>query len=230
MIDFNWIVRYCIVMNNNLTYLVFVVDRSGSMSGIAKDMIGGFNAFIKAQRDAKLGECKVSFYQFDTTYESVYQDLLLGDVPELTDKTYQPRGGTALYCSLGKTITELGTRLAALPDSDKPGKVLVVTITDGEDNSRLANAEDQYTLEKVKEMIKHQSDTYNWDFTYIGANQDAWQVGDAMGIGGNTKLNYTATAAGTAVMFDTLSKGAVKFRSCAAAKFNYDDDQTPAIP
>jgi hypothetical protein len=201
------------------------------MASIAKDMIGGFNAFIKAQRDAKLGACKVFFYQFDTAYEPVYQDLNLDDVPELTDKTYQPRGGTALYCSIGKTITDIGTRLAALPDSDKPGKVLVVTITDGEDNSVLANAEDRYTLEKVKEMIKHQSEVYNWDFTYIGANQDAWQVGDAMGIGGNTKLNYTATAAGTAVMFDTLSKGAVKFRSCASAKFAYDtdNDQNPPV-
>jgi hypothetical protein len=215
-------------MNPNLTYLVFVVDRSGSMSGIAKDMIGGFNTFIKAQRDAKLGECKVFFYQFDTDYESVYQDLNLSDVPELTDKTYQPCGGTALYDSLGKTITDIGVRLSALPDFDKPSKVLIVTITDGEDNSRLAKVEDHYTLDKVKELIKHQSEIYNWDFTYIGANQDAWKVGCAMGIGGNTKLNYTATAQGTAVMFDTLSKGAIKFRSCNSAKFNYDDDQTPS--
>jgi hypothetical protein len=219
-------------MNNNLTYLVFVVDKSGSMSGIAKDMIGGFNAFIKAQRDAKLGACKVFFYQFDTDYEPVYQDLNLDDVPELTDKTYQPRGGTALYCSLGKTITDIGTRLAALPDSDRPGKVLVVTITDGEDNARLDNAEDRYTLEKVKEMIEHQIKVYNWDFTYIGANQDAWQVGDAMGIGGNTKLNYTATAGGTAAMFDKLSAGTTAYRSCATAKFAYDadNDQKPVTP
>ena len=218
-------------MKDNLTYLVFVVDRSGSMSGIAKDMIGGFNAFIKAQRNAKIGECKVFFYQFDTDYDRVYEDLLLENVVDLTAETYQPRGSTALYCSLGKTITELGTRLGSLPDSEKPSKVLIVTITDGEDNSVLANAEDRYTLEKVKEMIKHQSEVYNWDFTYIGANQDAWSIGNAMGMGGNTKLNYVASATGTAVMFDKLSKSTVSYRACAGKKFSYDpdDDQNPPI-
>lgn len=216
-------------MKPNLTYLVFVVDRSGSMGVIAKDMIGGFNFFIKAQRDAKLGECKVFFYQFDTQYESVYEDILLENVVDLNDETYVPRGGTALYCSLGKTITELGSRLNSLPEEEKPSKVLIVTITDGEDNSRyLDNSEDHYTLDKVKEMIKHQTEVYNWDFAYIGANQDAWQVGDSMGVAGNTKLGYTATAAGTAVMFDKLSKSTVSYRACSTKKFAFDDEnETP---
>lgn len=217
-------------MNSNLTYLVFVVDRSGSMSVIAKDMIGGYNSFIKAQRDAKLGACKVFFYQFDTTYEPVYEDVLLGHVVDLDDKTYVPRGGTALYCSLGKTIRDIGTRLSNLPDNEKPGKVLIVTITDGEDNSVLNNMEDRYTLAQVKEMIKHQSEVYNWDFAYIGANQDAWSVGDNMGVRGNTKLNYCATPDGTAVMFDKLTKSAVSYRAGGqGAKFAFDpsDAVTP---
>lgn len=217
-------------MKKNLTYLIFVVDRSGSMSSITKDMIGGFNAFIKAQRDAKLGECKVFFYQFDTTYETVYDGVDLERVADLTDKTYQPRGGTALYCSLGKTITEMGQRLEKMAEKDRPEKVLVITITDGEDNSKLGNVEDIYTLDKVKEMIELQTKKYNWDFTYIGANQDAWSVGDAMGMGGNVKLNYTATAGGTAVMFDKLSKSTAMYRSCATAKFAYDDDDPDAQP
>lgn len=213
-------------MNSNLTYLVFVVDRSGSMTTIAKDMIGGFNSYIKQQRDAKLGDCKVFFYQFDTAYERVYEATDLDAVPVLTDKTYVPRGGTALYDSLGKTITELGTRLANLPEDERPGKVLVITITDGEDNARLVipitDGEDNARLEgedtfyssvKVKEMVQHQTDTYKWDFVYIGANQDAWAVGGSTGHKGSTSLNYVATAAGTAVMFDKLSKSSVKYRS-----------------
>jgi len=217
-------------MKKNLTYLVFVVDRSGSMGIIAKDMIGGYNNFIKSQRDAKIGECKVFFYQFDTAYDAVYENVDLDNVAELTDKTYVPRGGTALYCSLGKTITELGIRLSNLPEDQRPEKVLVVTITDGEDNSIIISAEDFYTLDKVKEMIKHQTEVYNWDFTYIGANQDAWQVGSGMGLAGNTTLDYAATTRGTAVMFDKLSKSTLSYRACSGKKFSYDDDTKSQTP
>ena len=220
-------------MNSNLTYLVFVVDRSGSMTTIAKDMIGGFNSYIKQQRDAKLGACKVFFYQFDTAYERVYEATDLDSVPVLTDKTYVPRGGTALYDSLGKTITELGVRLANLPEDERPGKVLVITITDGEDNARLEGEDTFYSSVKVKEMVQHQTDTYKWDFVYIGANQDAWAVGGSTGHKGSTSLNYVATAAGTAVMFDKLSKSSVKYRSVVSgpkADFAFDEEDHAPTP
>lgn len=216
-------------MKENLTYLIFVVDRSGSMSSICKDMIGGFNSFIKAQRDAKIGDAKVFFYQFDTKYEAVHEGISLEDVPDLTDKTYVPRGSTALYCSLGKTINDMGVRLSNMPENERPEKVFVITITDGEDNSVLTNINEPneykvYTSDEVKEMIKHQTEAYNWDFAYIGANQDAWSVGSGMGHTSGTTLNYVASAAGTACMFNKLSDDTVSYRSAKGAKFAFSPD------
>ena len=204
-------------MKSGLTYIIFVIDRSGSMSSIRTDMIGGFNAFIKAQRDANIGDCRVFAYQFDTEYTTIFENLDVNKVPELTEATYQPRGGTALYNSLGKTINDIGVKLAALPESERPEKVLVVTITDGEDNSTLSNfSVSEYNSSKVKEMVKHQTENYKWDFAYIGANQDAWAVGSSMGVTNN--LNYVADSAGTAYAFDNLTKSTLSYRSAGPAR------------
>jgi hypothetical protein len=200
-------------------------------------MIGGFNAFIKSQRDAKIGDAKVFFYQFDTLYEVVYEGIPLKDVPDLTDKTYVPRGSTALYCSLGKTITDMGVQLANMFEEERPEKVFVVTITDGEDNSVLTdvNRPNQYKIyraDEVKEMIKHQTEIYKWDFAYIGANQDAWAVGNSMGHSSGTTLGYVASATGTAYMFNKLSDDTIKYRSTKGAKFAFspDADPNPSTP
>jgi hypothetical protein len=188
------------------------------MSSIRADMIGGFNAFIKTQSDANIGDCRVFAYQFDTEYSTIFENLAINKVPSLTEETYQPRGGTALYNSLGKTIVDIGAKLAALPESERPEKVLIVTITDGEDNSILSNFKDavQYTATKVKEMVKHQTENYKWDFAYIGANQDAWAVGSSMGVTNN--LNYVADSAGTAYAFDNLTKSTLSYRSAGPSR------------
>jgi hypothetical protein len=216
-------------MKKGLTYIIFVIDRSGSMSSIKADMIGGFNSFIKAQRDANIGDCRVFAYQFDTEYSTIFENLDVNKVPDLTDKTYQPRGGTALYNSLGKTITDIGAKLAALPESERPEKVLVVTITDGEDNSTLDNFRDavKYTADVVKGMVTHQTEAYKWDFAYIGANQDAWAVGGSMGVSNN--LNYVADSHGTAMAFQNLTKSTLSYRSAPKAAFAFqpeDEDET----
>lgn len=216
-------------MKKELTYIIFVIDRSGSMSSIKADMIGGFNSFIKAQRDANIGDCRVFAYQFDTEYSTIYENLDLTKVPDLTDKSYQPRGGTALYNSLGKTIVDIGAKLAALPESERPKKVLVVSITDGEDNSQLDNFKDtwQYNNTKVKEMVVHQATVYKWDFAYIGANQDAWAVGGSMGVANN--LNYVADSHGTAAAFSNLTKSTLSYRSAPAATafaFQSEEEET----
>jgi hypothetical protein len=217
-------------MKSGLTYIIFVIDRSGSMSSIRTDMIGGFNAFIKAQRDANIGECRVFAYQFDTEYSTIFENLNINDVPNLTEKTYQPRGGTALYNSLGKTVVDIGTRLASLPESERPEKVLVVTITDGEDNSELRNfSVSEYDSSKVKEMVKHQTEAYKWDFAYIGANQDAWAVGATMGVTNN--LNYVADSVGTARAFGNLTKSTLSYRSApVASAFAFTNDDTEKTP
>lgn len=217
-------------MRKNLTYIVFVVDRSGSMSSIKSGMIEGFNAFIKEQRKTK-GDCKVFFYQFDTEYNAIYEGINLDSVKNLDDKTYKPRGNTALYPSLGKTIEDIGKKLAVLDESERPERVLFVTITDGYDNSALYEIEGkritehfhQFTSAQVKNMINHQEEVYNWDFAYIGANQDAWAVGSAMGCSNN--LNYVATAAGTNTMWNKLSDSATKYRSASVkSKFAFEPE------
>ena len=162
-------------------------------------------------------------YKFDTFYQSIFENADIDSVPLLDEQNYQPRGGTALYGSLGKTIVSIGNRLSLLKESERPEKVLFVTITDGEHNSDLENAECiNYTSEQIKEMIKHQSEVYSWDFAYIGANQDSWSVGSNIGYKAGTTLDYDATAKGTAQAFQLLSRSAVSYRSAAVgAKFNF---------
>lgn len=224
-------------MKSGLTYLIFVIDRSGSMQSIRADMIGGFNSFIKSQQDAKLGDCRVFAYKFDTTYEPMFEDVDLNSVPLLDNTSYDPRGGTALYDSLGKTIVDIGARLAALPENERPEKVLVVTITDGEDNDRLRNeGVARYNSIQVAEMVKHQTEKYKWDFAYIGANQDSWAVGKSMGYTKGTTLDYAADSHGTAMAFASLDMSAQQYRSAGSGvKFSFqpqpvDVTVTPVKP
>lgn len=184
-------------------------------------MIGGFNTFIKAQKDAKIGECRVFAYKFDTEYDIIFENMDVNAVPELNNENYVPRGGTALYDSLGFTIDNIGKRLANTDECDRPEKVLVVIITDGGDNDHLTNVgkDVHFSSEKVKEMVKHQTDNYKWEFAYIGANQDAWAVGGSMGVANN--LNYAATSNGTAMAFATLGSSTVNYRSGKTRGFTF---------
>lgn len=207
-------------MKKGLTYIIFVIDRSGSMSSIQSDMIGGFNTFIKAQKDANIGECRVFAYKFDTDYEIIFENMDINSVPLLDKKNYVPRGGTALYDSLGFTINNIGKRLANTDEDERPEKVLVVTITDGEDNDYLRNVgKVRFSSEKVKEMVKHQTENYKWEFAYIGANQDAWAIGGSMGVANN--LTYAATSKGTAAAFATLGSSTLNYRSGATRGFTF---------
>lgn len=224
-------------MKSGLTYLIFVIDRSGSMQSIRADMIGGFNSFIKSQQDANLGDCRVFAYKFDTTYEPMFEDIDLKQVPLLDNKSYDPRGGTALYDSLGKTIVDIGARLAALPEDQRPEKVLVVTITDGEDNDHLRNeGVTRYNSTSVAELVKQQTEKYSWDFAYIGANQDSWAVGASMGYSKGTTLDYAADSEGTACAFASLDSSARSYRSAGVGvKFSFspqpvDVTVTPVNP
>lgn len=212
-------------MKSGLTYIIFVIDRSGSMESIRNDMIGGFNSFIETQRKVP-GTCKVFAYKFDTAYEPMFEDTDIQLVPALDRDNYVPRGGTALYDSLGKTIKEMGEKLAALKEEDRPEKVLVVTITDGEDNDHLRHEGNvKLTSAQVKEMVEHQTKNYNWDFAYIGANQDAWAVARDMGYSAGTSLDYAADSAGVAYAFDSLSKSSTSYRSAArGVKFAFTPD------
>lgn len=182
-------------MKENLTEVVFVLDRSGSMHGLEKDTIGGFNGLIDKQRKAE-GETDVTLVLFDDTYELVYDRIPVREVPELTEKTYEAGGCTALYDAVGRTIDAVGKRLADTPEEERPSKVLFVITTDG-----LENASREYNPSRVREMIRHQRDKYSWEFLFLGANIDTVEVAADMGISASHAVSYRASSRGISDMY-----------------------------
>jgi hypothetical protein len=194
------------------------------MQSVAADMIGGFNQFIKKQKENDVGECRVSFNQFDDVFENVYSNIEVKNVQDLTDKTFVPRNYTALYDAVGRTIDEVGKELSDLPEGERPEKVWVVILTDG-----LENASKVYTQSKVRGMITEQQQKYNWDFTYIGANQDTWAVGQGLGISQDNTYSYVSkgknTTTSNATMWDILGSKAVSYRSCVDMKMSFTPEE-----
>lgn len=197
-------------MKQGLTHIIFVVDRSGSMKGIASDMVGGYNEFIKKQKETP-NECFVSFYQFDDIYEKVFERVALQDVKDLDAKTYVPRNMTALHDAMGKTIDDYGQYLANLAEEERPERILFVTITDG-----MNNASTQYTFEKLRDMIKHQTEKYGWDFVFLGSNIDAWDTGGSMNISASSTLQFANVGGSVQNAFNSLADKATMYRSSAA--------------
>lgn len=200
-------------MNENLTDITIVLDRSGSMSSVRDDTIGGYNEFLRTQRagDAA-GECRVSLVQFDDVYEVVYAHKKAADAPDLTTETFVPRGSTALLDAIGKTISTLGDRYRKTQEDRRPGKVLFVIVTDGGEN-----ASKEYAHDRVMEMIREQRDVWKWDFVFLGANQDAIQTGASLGLGFAKSMSYASNADGTAAAFAAVGSYAVRTRSMATA-------------
>ncbi len=165
----------------NLTHIYVLLDRSGSMQSIVEDTVGGFDAFIAEQRQGS-GECRVTLAQFDDDYEEVYADLPVADVPSLV---LQPRGTTALLDSVARLINDAGRRLEALPEDRRPGTVIVGIMTDG-----LENASREWTHPQVKQLIERQTNDYQWQFLYLGADQDAVEVGMSIGVGAGHSVTY----------------------------------------
>lgn len=160
-------------MRSDLTDVTVVVDRSGSMQSCKEEAEGGLNAFVQAQREQP-GECLYSLVQFDTEYEFVHRGVPIREVPAFT---LVPRGMTALLDAVGRAINETGERLAAMPEPERPGLVVFVILTDGQENSS-----SEFTREQIKAMIEHQQNVYGWQFTFLGANQDAFAAAGSIGI------------------------------------------------
>jgi uncharacterized protein YegL len=198
-------------MKAGYTKIVFVVDRSGSMSSIAKDMEGGFRSFIEDQKKNNFGQCDVSLYQFDTEYDVVFENK---DIQSEFKYTLVPRGSTAMNDAIGKTINTVGETLSKMNEADRPDRVLFVIVTDGEEN-----ASKEFTTKQVKELIDRQSNEYNWTFTYLGANQNAWAVGAAIGISKDAVLNYAANAKGVVSSWGSLNSKVGAFRGSQDAIF-----------
>lgn len=185
------------MVDNTKTDITFVLDRSGSMVAIKDETIGGFNQLLADQR--KLGQdVRVTLYRFDDQHETLYNARPVAEAPDLTPYTFVPRGFTALNDAIGQAIVKTGARLAAMDEDQRPGKVLFVVLTDGGEN-----ASHEYRTRDIARMVKHQTATYGWDFTFIGANQDAYLTAASFGI--NSSLSYGANAAGTVAAFASTS-------------------------
>ena len=184
-------------MNQNLTEIVFILDRSGSMSGLENDTIGGFNGFIKKQTEA--GQTTLTTVLFDDKYEILHNGIDAEKVV-LTGKEYFTRGSTALLDAIGKTINDVGKRLNETPESKKPGKVIMVITTDG-----LENSSQEFTYDDVKQMITHQSEKYNWDFIFMGANIDVAKEGARLGIRADQSLGFVSTSDGITHMYSAVA-------------------------
>jgi hypothetical protein len=171
--------------NPHLTHLYFLLDRSGSMNSIVEDTVGGFDAFIAEQRrftEGAPGECQVTLAQFDDAYEEVYADRPIADVPSLV---LQPRGTTALLDSVARIVVDAGKRLADLPEDQRPGTVIVGIMTDG-----LENASREWSHAQVKQLIETQTRDFQWQFLYLGADQDAVEVGMSIGVSAGHSVTY----------------------------------------
>lgn len=187
-------------MKKNFTKIVFILDASGSMCHLRDDTIGGFNAMIEEQKDQP-GTVSVSTVLFDTEVSILHNNMPLEAMEPLTRKDYCPGGGTALLDAVGGTIDVVGEELAALPEEERPDKVLFVITTDGQENASRA-----FSLDMVKQRIEHQQSKYNWRFIFLGANIDAVSTGASLGFGNGYSKTYTATKVGTESVYKAMSK------------------------
>jgi uncharacterized protein YegL len=191
-------------MNTNLTEIIFLLDRSGSMAGLESDTIGGFNAFI--QRQCQLdGETRLTAVLFDDQYEVLWNGVDAA-AARLEDQ-YYVRGCTALLDAIGKGIQDVGSRLSKTSEESRPGKVIFVITTDGEEN-----ASTEFTYEKVKQLISRQQEKYNWEFIFMGANIDAAKEASSIGIDTGKAYSFEGTEKGVECMYETVFEAVAEIR------------------
>ena len=198
-------------MRENLTEIVFILDRSGSMSGLESDTIGGFNSMIAKQQKEE-GEAIVSTVLFDDETDVIHDRVAIGEVKKLTEEDYYVRGCTALLDAVGGAIHHIGNVHKYAREEDRPAKTLFVITTDG-----LENASRHYSFKDVKKLIKRQQEKYNWEFLFLGANIDAIEVAGNMGISKDRAANYNCDEVGTALNYQVLEAAVTRVRKCKAA-------------
>lgn len=196
-------------MKKGLTELVFILDKSGSMSGLEKDTIGGYNSMLAKQK-AVQGECYITTVIFDNNYELLHDRIDIRAVGPITDKEYQVGGSTALLDAIGHTIHKIGNVQKHTAEEYRAENVMFVIITDGEENSSRV-----YSAKKVKEQIEKQKLKYNWEFIFLGANIDAVRTAEQFGIGEDRAMDYIADSHGTNLNFTVMSAVVKEFRENA---------------
>ena len=212
-------------MKKGLTELVMILDRSGSMSGLEADTIGGFNGMIEKQKKED-GEAYVSVILFDDQREVIYDRVDISKVEPMTDKQYYVRGCTALLDAVGDAIHHIGNIHKYAREEDVPEKTIFIITTDG-----MENASRRYNYNKVRRMIERQKEKYNWEFIFLGANIDAAAEAAKIGIGASRAARYECDSAGTALNYSVVGDTVAKLRKCAtmemSAVFEEEDALAP---
>ena len=211
-------------MKKGLTELVFILDRSGSMSGLVQDTIGGYNSLLKKQKQEP-GEAIVTTVLFDDQYEILHDRINLKGVEPITEKEYSVRGMTALLDAIGRTVDKINNAQKHTAEDERAESVMFVITTDG-----MENASREYRYDKIRGMIERQKEEYGWEFLFIGANINAIETAAKFGIAPDRAVNYHADSIGTAVLYDSVSeavrcmRGAPSMPIAASWKDKIDKD------
>lgn len=193
-------------MRNDLTELVFILDRSGSMHGLEKDTIGGFNSVLERNK-ALPGDANITTILFDHRFTILHDRQPIRSVAPITERDYSPAGMTALLDAVGQAICKIDNVMAYTAEDYRAGKVQFVIITDG-----LENASKEYSAQRVKQMIRDRQDKDGWDFLFLGANLDAIAVAEDMGIQADRAVTAMADAPGVSLQYDAIADANVSFR------------------
>ncbi len=205
-------------MKKNHTEIAVVLDKSGSMGSCVNDTIGGFNTFLEDQKKVQ-GTANFTLMQFDTNYHIIHDGIDIQNAKFLDNKNYNPSGMTALHDAVGRTINSIGQRLDKMPDHEKPEHVIIVIITDGEENSSV-----EFQKDNIASMIKHQQEKYNWKFTFLGADIDAWDIARSLNIDSNVTMKFAKNKKGISDAYCSVSSNMAQMRSGAKADMSYSQE------
>jgi hypothetical protein len=205
-------------MKKNYTHVSVILDRSGSMESIREDTIGGFNSFLRKQQ-TEAGTATLTLVQFDSQdpYEVIHRFQPIGTVPELTQETYVPRANTPLLDSLGRGINDLEQCLGEIKHKDQPSNVVVVVVTDGEEN-----ASQEFTKKQIEKMVREKSENDSWQFVFLSASLAAFGDARDIGIQNQSSLAFDQTRAGCEEVWNTLSCRTSDVRTGRKAKLEFE--------
>ncbi|MDF2943903.1 MAG: hypothetical protein K0S01_2761 [Herbinix sp.] len=204
-------------MKKGLTELIFILDRSGSMSGLESDTIGGYNAMLGKQKKEP-GEAVITTVLFDDKYELLHDRINLRGIQPITDNEYFVRGSTALLDAVGKTINKIGNAQKHTAEDERAEHVMFVITTDG-----MENASREFSYEKIRQMIERQKSKYGWEFIFLGANIDAIATAERFGIREDRATNYNADSEGTLLNYDVICETVSCMRASSPILENWKD-------